>query len=150
MLLSRMFYFVESGKITEPIYSSEQAPAGTSNKAFLTSFISTLLQNAFSNLQRYFTFSSYHFGHTLLTPLSSAQIQSFVEALFSLNTDLPKFKLMLRDFLIQLKEFSGDNSELFAEDREAAQQAANDAEREQKSKVGGLLKPADLDQDDEL
>ena len=67
-----------------------------------------------------------------------------------MNTDLAKFKLMLRDFLIQLKEFSGDNSELFAEDREAAQQAANVAEREQKSKVGGLLKPADLDQDDEL
>ncbi len=57
---------------------------------------------------------------------------------------------MLRDFLIQLKEFSGDNSELFAEDREAAQEAANVAEREHKSKIGGLLKPADLDQDDEL
>jgi len=79
-----------------------------------------------------------------------AQIQNFVEALFTLNTDLSRFKLMLRDFLIQLKEFSGDNSELFAEDREVAQQAANVAEREQKSKVGGLLKPADLDQDDEL
>lgn len=131
MLLSRMFYFVESGKITEPVYTGEQAPAGTPNKAFLTSFISTLLQNAFSNLQ-------------------TAQIQNFVDSLFSLNTDLPKFKLMLRDFLIQLKEFSGDNSELFAEDREAAQQAASVAEREQKSKVGGLLKPADLDQDDEL
>lgn len=57
---------------------------------------------------------------------------------------------MLRDFLIQLKEFSGDNAELYAEEREAAQQAANEAEREQKAKVGGLLKPADLDQDDEL
>lgn len=53
MLLSRMFYFIESGKITEPVYSPEQAPAGTSNKDFLSSFISTLLQNAFSNLQPY-------------------------------------------------------------------------------------------------
>ena len=150
MLLSRMFYFVESGKITEPVYSSEQAPAGTSNKDFLRSFIATLLQNAFSNLQTYVTSSLYYPAQVMLIPHSSAQIQNFVEALFTLNTDLPKFKLMLRDFLIQLKEFSGDNSELFAEDREAAQQAANVAEREQKSKVGGLLKPADLDQDDEL
>jgi exportin-1 len=52
--------------------------------------------------------------------------------------------------LISLKEFSGDNAELFTEDRELAQQAARDAELERARKVGGLLKPADLDQDDEL
>lgn len=78
------------------------------------------------------------------------QIQHFVEGLFNYNTDLPRFKLLLRDFLIQLKEFSGDNSELFSEEREDAQKAAELAERERLIKVGGLLKPADLDQDDEL
>lgn len=67
-----------------------------------------------------------------------------------MNTDLPKFKLNLRDFLIQLKEFAGDNSDLYAEDREEAQRLAKAEEREQAAKVGGLLKPADLDQDDEL
>lgn len=149
MLLSRMFYFIESGKITEPVYSPDQAPAGTSNKDFLSSFISTLLQNAFSNLQPYVLYLPTTIQLNANLKLR-AQIQNFVEALFTLNTDLSRFKLMLRDFLIQLKEFSGDNSELFAEDREAAQEAANVAEREQKSKVGGLLKPADLDQDDEL
>ncbi len=56
----------------------------------------------------------------------------------------------LRDFLIQLKEFSGDNAELFAEEREQAQQNAREAERERALRVGGLLKPADIDQDDEL
>lgn len=86
----------------------------------------------------------------MLTIYYSAQIHSFVESLFNLNTDISKFKLLLRDFLIQLKEFSGDNAELFAEDREDALQAANAAERAEKAKVGGLLKPADLDQDDEL
>ena len=50
-LLARMFYFVESGKLTEPVYRPEQAPAGTSNKDFLRSFVATLLQNAFNNLQ---------------------------------------------------------------------------------------------------
>lgn len=51
LLLSRMFYFVESGKIQEPIYSPDQAPAGTSNKEFLQEHIANLLKNAFSNLQ---------------------------------------------------------------------------------------------------
>lgn len=66
------------------------------------------------------------------------------------NNDLTKFKINLRDFLISLKEFSGDNAELFTEDRELAQQAVKDAELERARKVGGLLKPADIDQDDEL
>lgn len=52
MLLARMFYFIESGKITEPIYAPEQAQAGTSNKDFLRGFIGNLLQTAFVNLQR--------------------------------------------------------------------------------------------------
>ncbi len=73
-----------------------------------------------------------------------------MEGLFAHTTDIAKFKLNLRDFLIQLKEFSGDNSDLYAEDRENAQKAAQAAERERAIKVGGLLKPAELDQDDEL
>ncbi|MCJ1370011.1 Karyopherin transporter [Loxospora ochrophaea] len=131
MLLARMFFFVESGKIAEPIYTPEQAPAGTANKDFLRSFVSNLLQTAFSNLQ----------------PI---QIQQFVDGLFTFNHDLTRFKTNLRDFLIQLREFSGDNAELYAEDREQEQKAAKDAERERALKVGGLMKPADIDQDDEL
>ena len=61
-----------------------------------------------------------------------------------------KFKLILRDFLIQLKEFSGDNADLYAEEREQELASAKEAERERALKVGGLLKPADLDGDDEL
>lgn len=51
MLLSRMFYFVQSGKIQDPIYSPEQAPPGTSNKDFLQEYVANLLQSAFKNLQ---------------------------------------------------------------------------------------------------
>lgn len=51
MLLARMFYFVESGKITEPVYGPGQAIAGTTNKDFLRSFIGDLLQTAFPNLK---------------------------------------------------------------------------------------------------
>ena len=79
-----------------------------------------------------------------------AQVRTFVDGLFTLNSDLTRFKLNLRDFLIQLKEFSGDNAELFAEERENELEAARKAERERAMKVGGLLKPSDMDAEDDL
>jgi exportin-1 len=48
-----------------------------------------------------------------------------------------------------LKEFSGDNAELFAEEREQEASKAKEEERERAMKVGGLLKPSEMD-DDEL
>ncbi|KAJ5995845.1 Exportin-1 [Penicillium waksmanii] len=131
MLLSRMFMFVESGKIQEPIYTAEQAPAGTSNKDFLQEYVANLLQSAFKNLQ-------------------DAQIKQFVIGLFAYTDDLNKFKTHLRDFLISLKEFSDDNAELYAEEREQAVRDAQATERERAMKVGGLLKPSEMEQEDEL
>lgn len=78
-----------------------------------------------------------------------AQISSFIDALFATNQDQNRFKLVLRDFLISLKEFSGDNAELFAEERELAAKQQQQQERERAMKVGGLLKPSELE-DDEL
>lgn len=87
---------------------------------------------------------------TPVLTIRRVQVQRFIEGLFIYHTDILKFKTNLRDFLIGLKEFSGDNAELFAEDRDLEQRAAKDAELDRARKVGGLLKPADLDQDDEL
>jgi len=58
MLLMRMFYFVapadgSAPKIQGPVYQPDQAQAGTSNREFLSNFVSNLLQNAFSNLTPY-------------------------------------------------------------------------------------------------
>jgi exportin-1 len=78
------------------------------------------------------------------------QIKAFVEGLFTLNHSADRFRLNLRDFLISLKEFAGDNAELFAEEKEMADKDAKAAERERLSKVGGLIKPAELDDEDEL
>ena len=78
-----------------------------------------------------------------------AQIASFIDGLFATNSDLARFKTILRDFLISLKEFSGDNAELFAEEKEAAAAKAKEEERQRAMKVGGLLKPSDME-DDEL
>lgn len=59
--------------------------------------------------------------------------------------DINRFKLALRDFLIQLKEFSGDNAELFLEEKEIKLQT----EREQAMRIPGMLKPSQIDEQDE-
>jgi exportin-1 len=62
-----------------------------------------------------------------------------------------KFKLVFRDFLISLKEFSGDdNAELFIEEKEAETEQKIKAEREAAMRVPGMLKPAQLDDDTEI
>jgi exportin-1 len=53
LLLAKMFWLVDSGKLQGPIYTEGQAPAGTSNKDFVKQFVSDLLRNAFPNLQAY-------------------------------------------------------------------------------------------------
>lgn len=70
--------------------------------------------------------------------------------LFAFNNDFNKFKTHLRDFLISLKEFAGDNAELYAEEREQALQEARTAERDRMMRVGGLIKPSEMEQEDEL
>lgn len=131
MLLARMFQLIETGKITGPVYQDNQAPQGTSNQDFVRQYTANLLQQAFQNLKE-------------------IQVQHFVNGLFTLNEDSTRFKTHLRDFLISLKEFAGDNAELYAEEREQERRDLATAERERALKVGGLIKPADLDQDDEL
>ena len=79
-----------------------------------------------------------------------AQVKQFVIGLFTYTNDLNKFKTHLRDFLISLKEFSGDNADLYAEEREQAVRDAQAAERTRAMKVGGLLKPSEMDHEDEL
>ncbi|KAI6884857.1 Exportin-1 [Hortaea werneckii] len=131
LLLARMFWLVGAEKIQSPIYYESQAPAGSvSNKDFLSTFVASLLSNAFPNL-------------------SAPQITGFIRNLFESTDDIVKFKLILRDFLIQLKEFAGDNAELFTEDRELAAKEQKEKERERGMKVGGLLKPSEIE-DDEL
>lgn len=56
MLVMKLFYFIHPAdgtqpKIQGPIYTPDQAQAGTGNREFLTASVATLLQNAFPNLQ---------------------------------------------------------------------------------------------------
>lgn len=132
VLLAQLFRLVDQGTIQGPIYQQGTAEPGTPNKKFLYDFTQTLLTNAFKNL-------------------SSKQITDFVNALFNYNGDNNKFKQEVRDFLISMREFSSADAtaDLFAEDREKAAKEAQESERAKAMKVGGLMKPSEID-DDEL
>lgn len=59
------------------------------------------------------------------------QIEQFVQGLFALNQDLPKFKLNLRDFLVNIKEFAGeDDVELYQEEKETELEERQKADRQ--------------------
>ena len=82
-------------------------------------------------------------------PRSSAQIQTFVLCLGEFHSDINRFKLALRDFLVQLKEFSGDNADLYLEEKEAEAQRKAQEEREAAMRIPGMLKPSQLEDKDE-
>lgn len=64
--------------------------------------------------------------------------------MFEYNNNPAKFKLEVRDFLIQLKEFAGENAELYLEEKESALEAQRKAEMAKALAIPGMVKPADL------
>ncbi|KAG9304016.1 hypothetical protein G9A89_005926 [Geosiphon pyriformis] len=131
MVLARMFHLVETGSVQAPLFNpTEINDPSMTNPRFLREYVMNLLKNAFPHLQ-------------------TTQIQVFVMGLFELNQDHPKFKLHLRDFLIQLKEFAGDNTDLYLDEREAEIEQKKKEEMESALKIPGLVKPFDLPMDEE-
>ncbi|KAH9934873.1 CRM1 C terminal-domain-containing protein [Fomitopsis serialis] len=131
LLLARMFQLAETNAITVPLFDPASVPdPSMGNSRFLKEYTANLLKTAFPHVQL-------------------GQIQNFVLHLAEYHSDINRFKLALRDFLIQLKEFSGDNAELFLEEKEAeAQQKAED-ERMAAMRIPGMLKPSQLEDKDE-
>ncbi|KAF9962945.1 Karyopherin transporter [Mortierella alpina] len=130
-VLARMFFLVETGAVQAPL-SPKQVVEGKSNAVYLREYVVNLLQTAFPHLQ-------------------PSQIQTFTLALFETNRDTNKFKLHLRDFLIQLTEFGAsdtEKNELFLDEREAEQEAKQKLEREAALKIPGLVKPSEMEEDD--
>lgn len=70
----------------------------TANKQYAMNYILNLLKSAYQNLNH-------------------IQIETFCIALFNQCYDIQKFKVLIRDFLVLLKTFSGNNEELFAEEK---------------------------------
>ncbi len=134
-LLQHMFFLVEKNQIQAPLWDSSLHlpgvdPAAMSNSLFLRQYMTDLLANAFKNL-------------------TLNQVKSFITGLFDMVKDIGLFKSHLRDFLVQLKEFSsGDNEELFLEEREATVIAQRDADLKKQMSVPGLLPPSQQNFDD--
>lgn len=109
-----------------PLFNPGSSPVGQSNTSFLRDHISNLLAQSFPNLKQ-------------------TDISVFVNGLFDLKVDLPTFKIHLRDFLIQLKEFGAeDNSGLYGEEQDAKKQQQIEAHQAHLDAVPGLLKPSEI------
>eukprot|EP00455_Lapot_gusevi_P017974 TRINITY_DN1972_c0_g1_i10.p1 TRINITY_DN1972_c0_g1~~TRINITY_DN1972_c0_g1_i10.p1 ORF type:complete len:103 (+),score=38.36 TRINITY_DN1972_c0_g1_i10:33-311(+) len=66
-------------------------------------------------------------------------VQRFVDGLFNLNNNVDAFKMHLRDFLMQLKEFSAtSNADLYLEEKERQMSQLRAAEQERVQSVPGL------------
>ncbi|KAJ1940902.1 Karyopherin transporter [Kickxella alabastrina] len=130
MVLARMILLVESNQITAPLYDpSLPENAGMVNTIFVRQSIANLLATAFANL-------------------NSRQIELFVEGLFSYNEDFEKFRSHVRDFLIQTKEFAGDNADLFLEETERSNEEKKQKEAELAKQIPGMIKPSEMEEDE--
>lgn len=132
ILLARLISLVESGGVQAPLFNpTEVNDPSMNNAVYLKGYIANLLSNAFGHVQ-------------------PAQINAFVNLMFDNAADPAKFKLTLRDFLISLKEFSGDSADLFIDEKEAEAEQKAATERENALRVPGMLKPSQLDDDADL
>jgi exportin-1 len=113
--------YLQINQINVPIYDVAKI-TNTNNAGFLKDYTINLLANAFPNVNR-------------------IQIETFTMGLFDLNKDITHFKLHVRDFLISLKEFSGNNQDLYREEYELEQQRKLEVER----MVPGLINPHEME-----
>jgi len=122
-ILQTMFNLVETGMISAPLFDPSSQAAGTSNSQFLRMHLASLLASSFPNLNR-------------------QQVEMFVSKIFELHNNPVAFKELMRDFLVQLKTFSGatDNAEFYSEERALEQQQQIEA-------LPQALRPVDLAQE---
>lgn len=119
-ILAYMFSLVELGRITVPLGPSHD------NTLYVQEFVASLLRTAFPHL-------------------SDNQIKITVQGLFNLDQDIPAFKEHLRDFLVQIREYTGeDDSDLFLDERETALRQAQEEKRRIQMSVPGILNPHEM------
>lgn len=122
-ILAYMFSLVEMNKITESLGPNVEP---LQNMIYVQEFLANLFKAAFPHL-------------------NDAQIKIFIEGLFSFNQDIPQFKEHLRDFIVQIREFAGeDNTGLFLEEREAAILQAQEEKRRVQMTVPGIIGPHEM------
>ncbi|KAK0089721.1 hypothetical protein PV325_005868 [Microctonus aethiopoides] len=119
-ILAYMFTLVELGRILVPLGSVPD------NRLYVQDFVARLLKAAFPHL-------------------TDNQIKITVQGLFNLDQNIPAFKEHLRDFLVQIREYTGeDDSDLYLEERETALRLAQEEKRRQQMAVPGILNPHEM------
>jgi exportin-1 len=126
-ILCHMFRLVENGGIVAPLFTPAQvSDTSMTNQLFVHQYLQQLLKQAFPHLQ-------------------DAQVRVVVNGLFSLNNDIPQFKEHLRDFLVMIREFAGEETtDLFLDERERQLHEAAETKRRQQIAVPGILNPHEL------
>lgn len=127
-VLAYIFSIIESDKIRVPL-SPAQLQNNLSNVDFVKQYVKDLLKRVY-------------------THLTDAQIDITVKGFFDLDQDIPAFKDHLRDFLIQIREFSGaDDSDLFLAEREQLLKQHEEEKRRRQMMVPGIINPHDIPED---
>merc|ERR1712038_1547882 len=130
-ILAYMLTLVETNKVTVSLNPQTPtlaagATAAQVNITYVQDFVANLLRTAFPHL-------------------TDNQIKITVTGLFNLDQDIPAFKEHLRDFLVQIREFTGkDDSDLFLEEREQALKTAQEEKRKIAVTVPGMLNPHEM------
>jgi exportin-1 len=129
-LLQHMLHLVAMGKVTVPLFDTTNFPPGTTNQDYVRDYIGNLLSSQFTNLNK-------------------NQVVAFVQGLFDINMDVATFKQHLRDFLITLKEFAGDedNAQLYDEETQVQKGEAAAQEVARRQAVPGILNPYEVPDD---
>ncbi|CAH1379116.1 hypothetical protein MTP99_002866 [Tenebrio molitor] len=119
-ILAYIFSLVEAGRV-----NCQLGPT-PNNVLYIQEFTATLLRSAFPHL-------------------TDNQIKITVQGMFNLDQDIPAFKEHLRDFLVQIREYTGeDDSDLFLDEREKTLQAAQAEKRRIQLSVPGILNPHEV------
>jgi len=132
-ILMHLLSVAASGKVKDPMWDAnrpeEAAGAGDppSNRNFVVWHLTSVLTNAFPNM-------------------TINQVQSIVGKLFESLGHEKLFKSHLRDFLVETKEFrSGDNAELYDEERQVELENQKRLEEERLKRTPGLMAPIAVD-----
>lgn len=126
--LAYIFSVIETNRIRVPL-SQEQLQNGMSNVDYTKHYVKNLLKTVYPHL-------------------TDAQVEITVKGFFDLDQDIPAFKDHLRDFLIQIREYSGtDDSDLFFAEREASLKQAEEEKRRRQMMVPGIINPHELPED---
>jgi exportin-1 len=120
-IVGAMFQLLFSGRVTVPLFEPTASLPDMTNQRFVCEYLASVLAAAFP-----------HIG--------LPRIQTFIMGIFPASVDESRLKNHVRDFLIEMKEFSEDDaSELFNEEAALAAAAAANDELNRRKAVPGLL-----------